>query len=164
MGARPAPRGAPVSAAGDASGTGAGDVLGTAGPFEVEVASGTARDRLADPLAVLPHAWTPGGVAVRGSLTGAHVLLLAVAVCVLNDVHREAQRAGLPVDGVHVVATGSFATPAWASTGIVWSARVDSSAPTDAVARLLDEVERVAEGPRALAVGTAVRRGAAGAV
>ncbi|MFF7240169.1 hypothetical protein [Streptomyces collinus] len=42
----------------------------------------------------LPHRWTPGGVGVRSAFTGGHVLNLAVAGCVLNDLYREAGAAG----------------------------------------------------------------------
>ena len=34
--------------------------------------------------------------------TGGHLLHLAVAACVLNDMHREAQSRGVPIDGVLV--------------------------------------------------------------
>ena len=49
---------------------------------------------------MLPHAWTDAGVVVEGAGNGAHVLHVAVALCVLNDLFREAQTDGLTVDGV----------------------------------------------------------------
>jgi hypothetical protein len=37
-----------------------------------------------------PHRWIPGGVTVEADFTGAHLLHLAAAGCLLNDVYREA--------------------------------------------------------------------------
>jgi hypothetical protein len=45
-----------------------------------------------------PHRWTPGGVTVEADFTGAHLLHLAAAGCVLNDVYREAA-LGIGIDG-----------------------------------------------------------------
>ena len=103
------------------------------------------------------HAWTGAGVTVDAPFTGAHLLHLAVAGCVLNDVYREAERLGVDIAGVRVNAQGGF-DEAWASTGIEYSVALDSSLPPADVARLLDAVEQVTEIPRALATPTGVRR------
>jgi hypothetical protein len=55
--------------------------------FEVEVSAGT---MMPGSGARFPHRWTPGGVTVEADFTGAHLLHLAAAGCVLNDVYREA--------------------------------------------------------------------------
>jgi hypothetical protein len=47
----------------------------------------------------LPHRWTPGGVTVEAGFTGGHLLHLAVAGCVLNDLYREATALGIDLDG-----------------------------------------------------------------
>ena len=52
------------------------------------------------------------------SFTGAHLLHLAAAGCVLNDVFREAERLGVIVYGLRVTASGGFNTETWKSTGI----------------------------------------------
>ena len=88
---------------------------------------------------------------------GAHVLHLAVALCVLNDTYREAQRLGIPVDGVAVQADGSF-DDQWRSGGIEYSVAVDARAPAEGVARLIAVVDEVAEIPRAIRAGVPVTR------
>ena len=106
----------------------------------------------------LPHRWTPEGVEVEAPFTGAHLLHLAVAGCVLIDVYREAARLGVGVSGVRVSARGVFDTRTWASTGISYAVGLDSPAPAAAVVRLLDAVDEVAEIPRAVRHGAPVTR------
>src|SRR5688572_2961925 len=122
--------------------------------FTVTAAAGSLRG---DPEAglVLTHPWTEEGVVTDAAATGAHVLHLAVALCVLNDTYREARQLDIPVDGVRVVADGGF-TDAWASTGITYAVQVDSGAPGSAVDRLLAVVDEVAEIPRAVRAGADV--------
>ena len=104
----------------------------------------------------LPHRWTEGGVETGAAFTGAHLLHLAVAGCVLNDLFREAAALGVPLDGARVTASGGF-DAAWASTGVAYA--VELAGPSDAdAARLLAAVDAVAEIPRALRQGVPVRR------
>src|SRR5512142_2109211 len=56
--------------------------------FEIAVAAGTMRSD-SDRAVRFPHRWTPEGVTVEADFTGGHLLHLAVAGCVLNDVYRE---------------------------------------------------------------------------
>lgn len=124
--------------------------------YPVSVSAGTLRAD--DPLFVSPHRWTEGGVSVVGRFTGAHLLHVAVGGCVLNDVYREADATGLDVLGVLVHVSGGFDPATWASTGIAYRVQVDAAASDAEVAALLDRVEAVAEIPKALAAGAAVRR------
>jgi uncharacterized OsmC-like protein len=100
----------------------------------------------------------PRGHHSGGRFTGAHLLHLAAAGCVLNDVYREAAALGIGVQGVRVSAAGGFDTGTWKSTGVSYSVDVSSDAPADEVAHLLEVVDEVAEIPRALRAGTPVRR------
>ena len=120
----------------------------------------TAGSLRADPAEgwVVPHAWTPDGVVVDAEGTGAHVLHLAVALCVLNDLFREGDALGVPVAGVRVTGDGEFDTTSWVSTGITYTVEVDSHAPAEAVHKLLDRVDEVAEVPRVLRAGMSVER------
>ena len=105
----------------------------------------------------MAHAWTDAGVAVEADFTGAHLLHLAVAGCVLNDVFREAGELGVEVAGVRVSARGGFDTGAWTSTGIGYEVEVDG--PTgDVLDRLMARVDEVAEIPRAIRAGGTVAR------
>ena len=125
-------------------------------PFGVRATAGSLR--LADGVA-LPHAWTEAGVVASPAENGAHLLHLAVALCVLNDTYREADRSGMTVAGVAVTADGGFDDD-WRSTGIEYAVTVDSPASADDVAALLAAVEEVAEIPRVIRGGASVvRRG-----
>lgn len=125
--------------------------------YAVVVAAGAMRSDSEGTLR-FPHRWTSDGVTVHGAFTGAHLLHLAIAGCVLNDLYREAAASGVDLRGVRVSAEGGFDTDSWASTGITYSVEIDSDAPADELARLLATVDEVAEIPRALRAGAAVRR------
>ncbi len=124
--------------------------------FAVRVSAGSLRAADTDGL-VLPHDWTEQGVVAETGGTGAHLLHLAVALCVLNDTFREARRLDVPVDGVAVTAEGTF-DDLWASTGISYAVTVDSPADAAEVASLVETVDDVAEIPRAVRAGTSVER------
>jgi uncharacterized OsmC-like protein len=127
-------------------------------PFGVRASAGSLRD--ADGV-VLTHAWTEHGVGAAPVTNGAQVLHLSVALCVLNDTYREAQRLGVAVEGVAVEADGGF-DDEWHSTGITYAVTVDSQASAEDVARLQSVVDEVAEIPRAIRGGAPVtRRGSA---
>ena len=104
------------------------------------------------------HRWTPEGVTVETDFTGAHLLHLAAAGCVLNDVYREAVGLGIALNGVLVRAAGGFDTTTWHSTGIDYTVELDSPASDDELSRLLEAVDTVAEIPRAIRAGAPVRR------
>ena len=125
--------------------------------FQVTVGAGTL---MADSGAAarFPHRWTPGGVTAEADFTGGHLLHLAAAGCVLNDVYREASALGIELTGVRVIAAGGFDPATWQSTGISYSVEVSSDAPADHLDHLLQVVDQVAEIPQVLRAGTTVRR------
>jgi len=125
--------------------------------FQVEVSAGTMMSASAA-AARFPHRWSPGGVTVEADFTGGHLLHLAAAGCVLNDVYREASALGIELRGVRVTAAGGFDTETWQSTGIDYSVEVSSDAAAGQLAHLLEVVDQVAEIPRAIRAGTTVRR------
>ena len=88
---------------------------------------------------------------------GAQVLHLSVALCVLNDIYREAARLGIDLAGVVVEADGGFDDD-WCSTGIVYAVELESPASEEEQARLLRVVDDIAEIPRAIRAGAAVTR------
>jgi hypothetical protein len=85
--------------------------------FSAIVGAGSFRS-IRDDAVRFPHRWTPEGVTVEADFTGAHLLHLAAAGCVLNDLYREAQALGIRIDGARVRAIGDFDTETWTSTGI----------------------------------------------
>jgi uncharacterized OsmC-like protein len=125
--------------------------------YAVVVAAGGLQSE-SDGTVRFPHRWTSDGVTVHGAFTGAHLLHLAIAGCVLNDLYREAAASGVDPRGVRVSAEGGFDTDTWTSTGITYSVEIDSDAPTDELARLLATIDEVAEIPRAVRAGATVRR------
>jgi hypothetical protein len=127
------------------------------GDFDVVAGAGTLRSTGAGVVS-FPHQWTPEGVTVQAAFTGAHLLHLAAAGCVLNDVYREASRLGVPVRGVRVTASGGFDTSTWQSTGITYAVSIDSPAPASELDALLDVVDSVAEIPKSIRAGAAVER------
>src|SRR5690242_10277909 len=127
------------------------------GNFDVIVGAGTLRSTANDAVQ-FPHRWTTEGVTVEAAFTGAHLLHLAAAGCVLNDVYREAEQLGVPIDGVRVTASGGFDTETWQSTGIGYVVDIDSPAPTDQVDAVLAAVDSVAEIPKSIRAGAPVER------
>jgi hypothetical protein len=79
---------------------------------------------------VLQQAWTDQGVAAAPVTTGAQVLHLSVALCVLNDAYREAQHLGIDLLGICVEADGGF-DGEWRSIGIEYSIALDADAPDE---------------------------------
>ena len=124
--------------------------------YAVVVAAGSFRSEESGPIH-FAHRWTPDGVSVAAAFTGAHLLHLSVAGCVLNDLYREAGPLGITLDGVRVTASGDF-DPAWHSTGIGYLVELDSAAGPDELARLLATVDDVAEIPHAVRAGGPVQR------
>lgn len=104
-----------------------------------------------------PHRWTDAGVSVDAAFTGAHLLHLSAAGCVLNDLYREAGRLAVELRGVRVTASGGF-DDTWSSTGITYTVELDSSASATELNELLSVVDDVAEIPRAIRAGASVNR------
>jgi uncharacterized OsmC-like protein len=125
--------------------------------YHVAVAAGALRSESAATVR-FPHRWTSAGVTVDGAFTGAHLLHLAIAGCVLNDLYREAATVGIELDGVRVSAEGGFDTDTWISTGISYSVEISSDASSEELGRLLATVDDIAEIPRAVRAGATVRR------
>ena len=105
-----------------------------------------------------PHRWTPDGVVVESAFSGAHLLHLSIAGCVLNDVYREASSLGLDIAGVRVTAEGDFDRETWRSTGVAYTVEISSEATEADVGRLLAVVDDVAEIPKAVRAQAVVRR------
>ena len=123
-------------------------------PFGVRATAGSLR---ASDGVVLHHTWTEEGVVAGPAANGAQLLHLSVALCILNDTYREAERLEIALDGVAVSADGGF-DDEWRSTGIHYSVTLDSPAQAADLARLGSVVDEVAEIPRALRAGALVER------
>ena len=123
--------------------------------FEVVVGAGSLRSSTGVRFA---HRWTPEGVSVDGDFTGGHLLHLAAAGCVLNDLYREADAFEVTISGARVTARGGFDPQTWASTGITYDVELDAEGDADATQRLIEHVDAVAEIPKALRSGAEIWR------
>ena len=82
----------------------------------------------------------------RGAaINGGELLMLALATCYCNDLHREAERLEIRIDSVEVEASADFHGVGLAATNIRYSAQVSSSADSERIDRLLRETDAVAE-------------------
>jgi len=91
------------------------------------------------------------------SINGGEFLMLALATCYCNDLYREAQRLGIPIDGAEVEAFGEFPGIGLAATNISYRAKVHSSASAGDIQRLLRETDAVAEVHNTVRSGVPVR-------
>ncbi|WP_084103980.1 hypothetical protein [Demequina sp. NBRC 110056] len=123
--------------------------------YAAVVSSGSLRDD--DAPVKIAHRWTAAGVTISTEFTGGHLLHLAVAGNVLNDVHREAQALGLAIAGVRVSAGGGYDREPLHSTGITYVVDIDGPQGHD-LAALLDRVDAVGEVATVLRAGTSVTR------
>jgi uncharacterized OsmC-like protein len=123
-------------------------------PLGVRATAGTLRTSEG---VVLHHAWTDEGVVAAPAANGGQLLHLSVALCVLNDTYREAERLGIAVDGIAVEVDGGFDDER-RSTGIAYAVTLDSPASAEDLARLDASVDEVAEIPRAIRAGALVTR------
>ncbi len=111
-------------------------VTSSASAHEVSVRTGSVSQSLA----------VAAKAAGRGSsVNGGEFLMLALATCYCNDLYREAERLGIPIEGAQVEATAELPGVGLAATNIRYRAVVTSSASAEAIAQLLRETDAVAE-------------------
>jgi uncharacterized OsmC-like protein len=119
----------------------AGEVtsLGSAGPFTLVI------DRPTD----------AGGGGM--GFNGGQLLYLAVAGCISNDLFREAQALGVELDSVRVIVDGDFVGEPPVSVPIAYSVEISGNADAEVLRELVQAVDRIAEIPNSLRLGTAVQ-------
>jgi organic hydroperoxide reductase OsmC/OhrA len=94
----------------------------------------------------------------KGSaVNGGEFLMLALATCYCNDLYREAERLGVPIESVEVEASAEFPGIGLAAINITYRATVSSSAPGSAVAQLLRETDAAAEIHNTVRAGVPVK-------
>ncbi|GGB89886.1 osmotically inducible protein C [Knoellia flava TL1] len=90
-------------------------------------------------------------------ITGGHVLHLAIAACVSNDLFREGKARGIRLTTVRVTAGGGFEGHPCRSTGVHYAVELEGEATEADLRELLAHVEDVAEIPSVLRHGATVR-------
>jgi organic hydroperoxide reductase OsmC/OhrA len=115
----------------------------------VQLRTGVARQTLTIP----PRAAGDGS-----AINGGELLMLALATCFCNDLHREAAARGLRLDAVEVEASAEFAAVGRAASDIRYRARIQSQASDDAIEALLKATDAVAEVHNTIRCGAQVTR------
>ena len=123
-------------------------VTSSASSHEASVRTNDAERALA-----VPRKPSGAGSAVNGG----ELLMLALATCYCNDLFREAQRLGIPIDAAEVEASAEFPGIGLAATDIAYTATVRSTASAADVERLLRETDAVAEIHNTVRAGVPVR-------
>jgi uncharacterized OsmC-like protein len=113
-------------------------------------------DHAGPPTVVLDHHRTKRAAIDMEMLSGGHLLHLAIAGCLFNDILREAPLRGIPIDHLAVSADGDFDERG--STGVRYQILIHSAADRTEVERLVAEVEADATIPKALRSGGPVER------
>ena len=112
--------------------------LGSAGPFTLIV------DRPAE-----------AGGGGQG-FNGGQLLNLAVAGCISNDLFREGAAAGIVLHRVAVTVRSDYVGDPPVSTPIEYDVALEGDAPKDALQKLAQRVDEIAEIPNSLRWGTEV--------
>ncbi len=100
----------------------------------------------------------PAAAGGRGlGFNGGQLLNMAVAACISNDLFREAAGRGIQLHRVRVEADSDYVGSPAMSTSIEYRVEVAGDASDQALAELVDHVDRIAEIPNSLRRGTEVR-------
>jgi putative redox protein len=93
-------------------------------------------------------------------LSGGHLLHLAVAGCLFNDILREAKSRGITVADLRISAEGDFGGEPLKSTGITYSIDLEGGAAEDDLRRLVADCEAGGAIPHTLRQGAEVQAAA----
>jgi hypothetical protein len=113
-------------------------------------------DRAGPPTLVVNHHRTKRAALDMEMLSGGHLLHLAIAGCLFNDILREAPVRGISIDHLSVSADGDFDERG--STGIRYQITIESPAERSDIERLVADMEAAATIPQALRSGASVER------
>ena len=88
---------------------------------------------------------------------GGQLFYLSIAACVCNDLYREAAAKGIMITRVAVRVDGDFPGRGAESTAIDVEVELEGDAPAEELARLVAEVDELAEIPKSIRQGTEIR-------
>jgi uncharacterized OsmC-like protein len=129
--------------------------------YGIQIRMAEANPRAVDPRDVIFKHHRAGRAQVKiEMLTGGHLLHLAVAGCLFNDILRLAAERGVTVSQLEVSADGEFDGEPAASTGISYSVRITGDVSPEDLLRLIHECEQDTAIGNTLQRGTRVRAGA----
>jgi putative redox protein len=132
-----------------------------AGTYDVQIhsvpADRAAKDAVPLSEVVLQHHRTDGIQINAQPLSGGHLLHLAVAGCIFNDLYHLAAERGIRLTEVRVAASGGFeGEESTVSTGVTYQVAVAGEASEEQLHELVSEVDRIASIPDVLRRATAV--------
>lgn len=90
------------------------------------------------------------------SLNGGELLLLALATCYCNDIHREAALRHINLESVDVVVSGAFGGPGEPEANFTYEAVVKANAHPDEIEALMVHTDTIAEIHSTLRAGATV--------
>jgi len=112
------------------------------GSYEATIRTATDHQGAVDPADVILKHHRAGRVHVTAELlTGGHLLHLAVAGCLFNNILRMAGERAITVRELAVSADGSFEGEPTVSTGVTYSVRLAADASDDDLRQLVRESE-----------------------
>ncbi len=88
---------------------------------------------------------------------GGELLLLAIGGCYSNDVFREAAQRGIVVSDVRVNVSADWAGDPVRAQNVCFTVEVQADATEAEISELIQHVDRVAEIPNSLRLGTEVK-------
>jgi uncharacterized OsmC-like protein len=128
------------------------------GGYGIQIRKAEASPRAVDPGdVILKHHRAEYAQVKIETLTGGHLLHLAVAGCLFNDILRVAAERGITVNEIEVSADGDFDGEPAVSTGISCSVRITRGRPEDDLRRLIRDCEQDASIGNTLQRSTPVR-------
>jgi uncharacterized OsmC-like protein len=126
--------------------------------FEVDIRLGDPSAPAADPANLVVAHHVADRAQVRAEvLSGGHLLHLAVAGCLFNDILREAEARGIELTDLQISADGDFQADPLTSTGITYSIDLAGSASEDELRELAAGCAERGAIPQTLERGTEVR-------
>lgn len=102
----------------------------------------------------IDRASTAGGMGI--GFNGGELLLLAVGACYCNDLFREARQLQLDIKNVHIDVEADWGGDPVRAKNVSFSVRVEGGSPKTQIEELIRHVDRVAEIPNSLRLGTEV--------
>src|SRR3954447_12605475 len=125
--------------------------------FDVEISLADGASDGIDPASfVVAHHLTDRAEIRSEVLSGGHLLHLAVAGCLFNDILREAKSRAIAVTDLRISADGDFEGDPPMSTGITYSIDIAGDAPEEELRRLVADREAIAAIPLTLRRGAGV--------
>jgi uncharacterized OsmC-like protein len=108
---------------------------------------------------VVEHHLTDRASIVIDTLSGGHLLHLAVAGCLFNDILRAAGQRGITLTDLRISADGEFVGDPLLSTGVHYAVTVAGDAPDDVLRALVAECQDASAVAQSLRRGTPVEAG-----